>query len=500
MNDFSSRARRGSSPSGQGRGGSASRADRPARGRESGAERRSGPSKGQSHGHGAASGRPRAGTQPDARPNAPARPYIPAAARIEQVRDVLGHVLQWEHPADVTLSHWFREHARLGSRDRHQVAEAVFDVLRHLRRYRQIAESGTGPASRRLAILGLVSQFARPDLDAGLTDTERHWLDYVARLDVSSLSRAVRHSLPDWLDAELNALPDAESLIQSLNQPAPLDIRVNPFKADRDAVLQALIDQPGARQANPQATPFSPWGIRLQGRPAINRWSLFLSGDIEVQDEGSQLLAALVAPKRGEMIIDFCAGAGGKTLLLGALMRSTGRLYAFDVSAARLARAKPRFARSGLSNIVPVVIQSESDARVKRLRGKAHRVLVDAPCSGLGTLRRNPDLKWRQHPESLLQLRQTQASILREAARCVAPGGRLVYATCSVLPAENEDQVQAFLADHPEFSLVDVADVLKDRCGNLTFQGPYLQLRPDTHGTDGFFAAVLQRAKPETVA
>src|SRR5690606_15934988 len=151
------------------------------------------------------------------------------------------------------------------------------------------------------------------------------------------------------------------------------------------------------------------WGIRLQGRPPLNRWKMFENGEIEVQDEGSQLLAALVAPKRGEMIIDYCAGAGGKTLLIGALMRSTGRLYAFDVSAARLARAKPRLARSGLSNVVPVVISTGNDTRVGRLRGKVHRVLVDAPCSGIGTLRRNPDLKWRQHPESLAELLKTQA-------------------------------------------------------------------------------------------
>src|SRR5690606_36299000 len=195
------------------------------------------------------------------------------------------------------------------------------------------------------------------------------------------------------------------------------------------------------------------WGIRLQGRPPLNRWKMFENGEIEVQDEGSQLLAALVAPKRGEMIIDYCAGAGGKTLLIGALMRSTGRLYAFDVSAARLARAKPRLARSGLSNVVPVVISTGNDTRVGRLRGKVHRVLVDAPCSGVGTLRRNPDLKWRQHPESLAELLVVQANILRQAARCVKPGGRLVYATCSLLPEENEQQVMRFLAENPDFSL-----------------------------------------------
>ncbi len=422
------------------------------------------------------------------------RPYVMAAVRIEQVRSVLGEILQWEYPADAALSHWFRAHPKLGMRDRGEVAEAVFDVLRHLRRYRQYAESGTGPAARRLAILGLASVFDKSVLNQGLSEQEQHWLGHVQRIDVASLSRAVRDSLPDWLDERLAALDNPDSLVRALNQTAPLDIRVNPLKADRNDMLQQLRGGPGLRY-DPEPTPYSPWGIRLQGRPPVNRWPMFEKGEIEVQDEGSQILAALVAPKRGEMVIDYCAGAGGKTLLLGALMRSTGRLYAFDVSAARLARAKPRFARSGLSNIVPVVINADNDQRVKRLRGKAHRVLIDAPCSGLGTLRRNPDLKWRQHPESLQALLDTQRNILRQAARCVAAGGRLVYATCSVLPEENEQQVEAFLAENPDFTLLNAGKIAADRCENLTQEGPYLRMRPDVHGTDGFFAAVMERAK-----
>lgn len=423
------------------------------------------------------------------------RPYVMAAVRIEQVRSVLGEILQWEYPADAALSHWLRAHPKLGMRDRGEVAEAVFDVLRHLRRYRQYAESGSGPAARRLAILGLASVFDKSVLNQGLSEQEQHWLEHVQKIDVAGLSRAVRDSLPDWLDERLAALDNPDSLVRALNQTAPLDIRVNPLKADRKDMLKQLRAGPALRY-DPEPTPYSPWGIRLQGRPPVNRWPMFEKGEIEVQDEGSQILAALVAPKRGEMIIDYCAGAGGKTLLLGALMRSTGRLYAFDVSAARLARAKPRFARSGLSNIVPVVIDPDNDQRVKRLRGKAHRVLVDAPCSGLGTLRRNPDLKWRQHPESLQALLETQARILRQAARCVAPGGRLVYATCSVLPEENEQQVEAFLAEHPDFTLLDAGKIAADRCENLTQESLYLRMRPDVHGTDGFFAAVLERAKP----
>lgn len=445
-----------------------------------------------------AAGRTSARPQTGTRPQAPARPYVVAAARIEQVRQVLGEILQWQYPADAVLSHWFRGHSNAGLRDRGEIAEAVFDVLRHLRRYRQFAESGIGAAARRLAILGLASVWPRETLDTGLDEQERRWLDHVETSSPTGLARAVRYSIPDWLEARLSDVENVESLLQALNQPAPLDLRVNPLKIDRASLLQAWDQGPEARW-HAQPTRYSPWGIRIVGRPPINRWGAFERGEIEVQDEGSQLLAALVSPRRGEMVIDFCAGAGGKTLLLGALMRSTGRLYAFDVSAARLTRAKPRFARSGLSNVVPVVISEHHDQRVHRLRGKAHRVLVDAPCSGLGTLRRNPDLKWRQHPDSLTQLCAAQAAILRDAAACVRPGGRLVYGSCSILPEENERQVEAFLSEHPEFSLVDAGQALAERNIPLPLDGPYLRLRPDVHGTDGFFAAVMQRAQAKPV-
>lgn len=421
---------------------------------------------------------------------APVQP--PVVTRIEQVQSALGEILQWSSAADTALSNWLRAHRQLGMRDRSEVAEAVYDALRHLRRYQHLASMGKGPAARRLAILALDATLAKGSLDNGLTEEEQHWLQAAKRVRDDALPRAVRDSLPDWLDDKLGGLPDADQLVAALNRPASLDIRVNPMTTQRDKMVASLRAGPGAK-FNARATPFSPWGIRLDGRPAINRWPQFERGDIEVQDEGSQLLALLVGPKRGEMVIDFCAGAGGKTLLLGALMRSTGRLYAFDVSAKRLARAKPRFARSGLSNVVPVVIDSENDVRVKRLAGKAQRVLVDAPCSGIGTLRRNPDLKWRQHPGSLAELCDLQRRILASAARCVAPGGRLVYATCSLLPEENAMQADHFLSTHPDFSRVDVREVLDDRSGELSADGPMLQLRPDVHGTDGFFAAIFER-------
>jgi 16S rRNA (cytosine967-C5)-methyltransferase len=227
----------------------------------------------------------------------------------------------------------------------------------------------------------------------------------------------------------------------------------------------------------------------------------FTRGDFEVQDEGSQLLAMLVDAKRGEMVVDFCAGAGGKSLALGAAMRSTGRLYAFDTSAHRLDSFKPRMARSGLSNVHPAAIAHERDDRVKRLAGKIDRVLVDAPCTGLGTLRRNPDLKWRQTMQSVEEMAVKQAAILQSAARLVKSGGRLVYATCSVLPQENEAIAEAFAVANPDFVALPAGDILKNLkvaqseslCTGGETGALYLRLWPHLHATDGFFAAVWQK-------
>jgi 16S rRNA (cytosine967-C5)-methyltransferase len=321
---------------------------------------------------------------------------------------------------------------------------------------------------------------------------EASWLAGAAAIDPATLAPKLRHNLPDWVAQPLAEQLGAEfdALADSLLQAAPLDLRVNTLKAKRDAVL-AQLQADGVRCA---ATPHSPWGIRLEGKPALNQWPLFKDGSIEVQDEGSQLLAALLDAKRGEMVADFCAGAGGKTLALGASMRNTGRLYAFDVAGHRLESLRPRLARSGLSNVYPVQIAHERDERIKRLSGKLDRVLVDAPCSGLGTLRRNPDLKWRQSPEAVAALTQQQLSILNGASRLLKPGGRLVYATCSVLRQENEDVAAAFEAAQAglkaQWQRLDAATLLD---AGLCSEGN-LRLWPHRHGCDGFFAAVWQKA------
>ena len=405
--------------------------------------------------------------------------------------------LRFEHPADATVSRFFREHKGLGPRERATMAETVYTVLRKKLLFDHLAPSGSGPKERRLAILG----FYGPGdfLRSALSDQEKAWLDACEKVDQADLMERHRHNLPEWLVQPLKDQLGEEfwPLVEQLNRGAGLDLRVNDFKAKRADVQKAL----ALSGIKAVPTPYSPWGLRIAGKPALNKHEAFVRGEFEVQDEGSQLLALLLDAKRGEMVVDFCAGAGGKTLAIGAGMRSTGRLYAFDTSAHRLDSFKPRMARSGLSNVHPAAIAHERDDRVKRLSGKIDRVLVDAPCSGLGTLRRNPDLKWRQSPQSVLEMVQKQTAILQSASRLLKSGGRLVYATCSVLPAENEDIAQAFGLANPEFVPLEASQVLAGLkveqaptlCVGGENGGRYLRLWPQRHATDGFFAAVWQK-------
>ncbi len=410
----------------------------------------------------------------------------------DHVVRALAGVLPAGAAADRGLSTYFRAHPKLGSAERGVIAETVYAVLRNRR---SLAASVGSEYPRELALAALVRVRGMNlrQLEHVLRSGES---DLVARAKAFSLetaAAAVRHDLPDWLWARLvegRGEDGARALARALQGAAPLDLRVNTVKSTRGEVLVRL----AAEGIDARATSLSPLGIRVTGKPALQRHPLFLDGTIEVQDEGSQLVAELLEPRRGEMVADFCAGAGGKTLALGALMRSTGRLYAFDVSAARLARLKPRLARSGLSNVHPVRIESENDIRIKRLAGKLDRVLVDAPCTGLGTLRRNPELKWRQSENDVTQLAARQTTILEAAARLVKPGGRLVYATCSLLAEENQVVLARFLDGHAEFAVRDACEVLSGRGIRLaSAAAPALELLPHVHGTDGFFAAVLER-------
>lgn len=401
-------------------------------------------------------------------------------------------ILPFTYPADAALSHFFRAHPKLGSQDRHVIAETVFAILRHLQSLRALNESENRTDAKALLITWLARQYNFREFEFLLDEAEQAFAKTIKSKKDYPFSLAQKAELPDWVIAILEERGILEDEIlalgRAMQQSAPLDLRVNTLKAKRDAVIEAL----KADDIDAQPTPYSPFGLRLSTKPALQRLPLFLEGKIEVQDEGSQLLGLLVEPSRHAMVVDFCAGAGGKTLLLGALMHSTGRLYALDISEKRLNNLKIRLKRSGLSNIHPLHIQHENDSRILRLAGKIDCVLVDAPCSGLGTLRRNPDLRFRQTQQSVEELRVKQASILQSAARLVKKGGRLVYATCSILPQENQDIVTEFLQKNPQFSLQNAEEILKKQRVSISLpSAPYLQLMPHTHQTDGFFAAVL---------
>lgn len=427
---------------------------------------------------------------------------------IAQAISLLAEVLKFERPADGVLSQYFKTHRELGHADRGRLAELVYTVLRHLASLREVlsrSEPPEGHEARYLVLAALVRLQSRNlrEIEHLLKGDETEWF---GRLKAASQQKsesanlpAVRHEWPEWLETALSALPDVErdALAHSLQQSAPLDLRINPLRAKRPEILAQL----EKHSIVAKETPYSPWGMRVDGKPAIQRHPAFEKGDMEVQDEGSQLLVALLAPKRGEMVLDFCAGAGGKTLLIGALMKNTGRLYATDVSEKRLSKLGPRVARAGLSNVQAIRIAHEKDDRIQRLAGKFDRVMVDAPCSGTGTLRRNPDLKWRQNAEQVGELTEVQTKILDAAAPLVRPGGVLVYATCSLLIQENSAIQQAFSEKYPEFEVVNpiqqLAAVGIDLPANAVTLGatglPGLQLQPHHHNTDGFFAAIWRK-------
>jgi 16S rRNA (cytosine967-C5)-methyltransferase len=415
-----------------------------------------------------------------------------------------------ETPDDAIVSRYFKCRRELGRSDRAFVAEVIYAALRCERSLAAFCSEGGGAVSPRRLLLAacarsgkneLWGKFPLSEIENALDDAERLFVEWAGRAPLDALRPAVRFDLPDWLYENLAAhFGEAKTarIAEGLNRPAPLDLRVNPLKRKRAEVVSRLC----AEGFSASACPFSPLGIRVDGKPFLARHSFFLDGSFEIQDEGSQLLGFLLRPKRGETIVDFCAGTGGKTLFFGALMRSTGRIYAFDVSEKRLDRLLPRLERSGLSNVHPIRIASANDKQIRRFDGKVDRVFVDAPCSGTGTLRRNPGLKWRLTPERVEALARAQAEILESASALVRPGGRLVYATCSVLPVENEAIVGAFLEKHADFTPLPAFGILKGYSdGNLDLRrdenggegDAFLRLYPFSHGTDAFFAAAMER-------
>ncbi|MFM1859084.1 MAG: hypothetical protein RL133_584 [Pseudomonadota bacterium] len=425
------------------------------------------------------------------------RPPSRSTHRLDRLADLIASTEGFSQPADRLLSAYFLANAALGPRERGFLADGFYAAIRQW----SAIDAQIEPTQTRWRRFALVSAALSTGLDrivSEMTEGERAWLIVALHGVQHAQPIELRASLPEWIWrrwVDQLGVDEAQACaIESLSS-APLDLRVNLLTAQPESVKAEL----KAAGLEVESLTVLPEALRVQGRPSLSRTPVFLRGDFEVQDLGSQLLARLCAPRRGEFVVDFCAGAGGKTLALGALMRNTGRLYALDTSASRLLKLKPRLARSGLSNVWPIAISGLGDERLLRLAGKAGLVLVDAPCTGLGTLRRNPDLKWRQSEVTLQNLMGQQAAILRAAARLVAPKGRLVYATCSTLREENEDQIAHFLAEHPDFEAEPVASVLSR--GNIDLpQGwrPYsesgaLRLWPHRTQTDGFFGVILLR-------
>ncbi len=397
---------------------------------------------------------------------------------------LLAQVLEFEHPADALLSKFFRENRKLGLKDRNVIAETIYTILRHYIKLTKVVvakNSFTLIGYTWVKLLGVGRHEIRELRTINLGE-----LDKLPELDMNVVE------LPAWVIQRLSAnltTDEITELAKAMTKQAPLTLRVNTIKTSRNDVLAAFAEQ-GIKV---KPTLLSPYGVKLNDRAALIKNELFLQGLIEVQDEASQLAGLLLEPKRGDMVVDFCSGSGGKTLLFGMLMKNSGRIYAFDVNERRLGNLTPRLARSGLSNVYPQLIASENDSKLKRLAEKMDRVFVDAPCLGLGTLRRNPDLKFRQNEQGLAEINVKQLDILTAASRLVKPGGVLVYATCSILRAENQDVVENFLSEHAEFEIIEVKQVLKNLDLVLKDQR-YLELSPVTHDTDGFFACIMQKS------
>ena len=428
------------------------------------------------------------------------------ASRASAAIEILADMEARKRPAAEALKDWGNARRFAGSGDRAAIGNLVFDALRN----RASAAFAMGEGTPRALVLRtLVSQWQMtPEQVAALADGGRYAPEPLSQAELAGLKTEiqaaapahVRGDYPEWLAGEFERAfgPRAAEQGASLARRAPVDLRVNSLKADRDKVLKAL------RRFEAEPTPLSPFGVRVVHRPGPSR-SPHLEAEpghgkgwYEVQDEGSQLATLLAGAGPRQQVIDLCAGAGGKTLALAALMDNTGQLYAYDADPLRLRPIFERLKRAGVRN-VQVLPAGDREALAK-LAGKMDLVLIDAPCSGSGVWRRRPDAKWRLSPQMLEARRGEQKAVLDEGAPLVKPGGRLAYITCSVLPSENRDQVDGFLARHPEFKLIAWPELWQRSLAKAATipsadrSDETLTMTPADHGTDGFFVAVMQRA------
>jgi len=424
------------------------------------------------------------------------------SSRIQAAIELLDEVLSTDRPADGVMSAYFRARRFFGAKDRRAVSDQVWRVLRH--RARLSFALGSKAPSARMLVMGNLVRGENKSVDsvAGLfsgakhgprplSSDEKYLLDVLTKETGAEAPRAAALECPDWLLEKFDAAfgDDADKEIAALGEEAALDLRVNVLKSTRDDVLSFLKRE----GLDAQPTPLSPLGVRLPARIALGAHEGFKSGLFEVQDEASQICAQLVNAKPGDAVIDLCAGAGGKTLAIAAAMNNKGRIVACDVSVGRLERSKLRLRRAGIHNATLRILE-DGDKWLKRQAGSFDRVLVDAPCSGTGAWRRNPDARWHITPADLANLTATQNELLDRAAPLAKPGGRLIYATCSLLPEENTARVEAFLGRNDKFRAVPVAEVWAEISDSpCPAAGPFLTLSPARNGTDGFFVAILER-------
>jgi 16S rRNA (cytosine967-C5)-methyltransferase len=420
------------------------------------------------------------------------------SARIQATIDILEKVANNHRiPMDGVVGDYMRVRRYIGSKDRAEIAERTYNLIRAYARlgwwiartkaedtprnnviaYLALAE---GCAEKRISDLFDGSQYAPNEL----TDDERKFIGRLVgnTLDHSEMPPAIRVECPpQFEDALKDYFGDAfEEEMAAMISSAPLDMRVNTFLCGREKAAEYL----EAAGVKTDPTPFSPVGLRARGKAYLAKTKAFAKGWVEIQDEGSQLIAHVCNVHRGMQVLDYCAGAGGKTLALAAAMERKGRIVAMDIDERRLEKGKERFKKAQISDIVEVRPLEDTRHRkwLKRQKETFDVVLCDVPCSGTGTWRRNPDMRWKQYGPKLEDLMVIQGEILDKVASVVKPGGKLVYATCSLLKAENENQVEKFLANHPEYKLEPVAKELGDG---------YMRLTPLRHNTDGFFAAVM---------
>ena len=430
------------------------------------------------------------------------------AARIEAAIDLLARIDALDQPAERQARAYFRERRYIGSKDRRAVSDLLYGVLRHRARLDWwVARAAPGAAGVRGRVIayhvlsgtqdanGLVALFDGEGYHpAPLGEAERQLAEALAGQgpDHPEQPDWVRYELPEWLLPRLQETfgGNLESELAALNREAPLDLRVNSLKSDRPGALAAL----AAEGLEAAPTPLSPLGLRVAGRKVLPNLAAFRDGLVEVQDEGAQLVALLTDARPGMAVADLCAGAGGKTLALAAAMAGEGRLAALDRDTRRLDRARPRLARAGVFTVELRGLAGHDEPWWDENEAAFERVLVDAPCSGSGAWRRHPDARWQLTEARLARDLRTQAGLLDQAAALVAPGGRLVYATCSLLPEENQHQIAGFLERHPDFAQMPVPQVWSEALGtDCPAEGLALLLTPARHGTDGFFLAVLAR-------